>query len=70
MDKFFEFMREGMDKGAKEYDEGSFRNYTLARTFVDMDEEIRDFANYAFILWNKLQELKNYSEKRIKKKEK
>ena len=64
---FSSFMKKGLEKGTKEYGKYSFLKKDDENLLIDIQEECRDIANYAFMLWMKIEMLKkvNVNVKRI-----
>lgn len=56
---FTKFMSEGLKKGEKEYGKYSFLSQSTEKHLIDIQEECRDIANYAYMLWYKVEQLKN-----------
>ncbi len=59
LNNFFNLMKDGLEKGGKEYGKYSFLNDSDEKQLVDIEEECRDIANYAFMLWYKVNKLKS-----------
>lgn len=65
--KFLRMAHRGFVKGAKAYGEGANKKMNL---IVEMQEELVDFAGYAFFQFKKLERLKRQYECLIRRKKK
>lgn len=58
MQSFFNEMKKRRRLGDRRYGVTSFEKLSIKKSLVMADEEAIDLANYAFFIWNKIQEMK------------